>query len=392
MKRFVTGLLLVSLLLGAFACGKATESIPYPTPAPTPTPTPAPMPPVVINMPPTESSKGIFSDGESVPAPVITIQTPSPAPAPTPIADSGQSWSGERMIIRTGNLALVVVDVAQSIEQITKLASNYQGFVVNSNTWRNGERLMGNISIRVAAEHFDAAMGALRGMAVEVNSESTSGQDVTEEYVDLSSKLRNLEAAEAQLLKLMAQAGEVSDILQVQRELTNTRGQIEQTKGRMQYLEQSSSMSLIQVSLEQSKLNVTFTASGKTVKVGQNIRFEPSIGGGISPYSYEWDFGDAKTSTDVAPVHAYKSAGSYNITLKVTDDRGQTASQERNNYIDVLPGWSAGNTVTSAWHGLIALGHVAVDILIWIVYLIPLWVIIGVIVYFAWWRRRRKKA
>jgi len=93
--------------------------------------------------------------------------------------------------------------------------------------------------------------------------------------VDLSAKLHNLEASEEQLLRLMEQAGEVTEILDVQRELSKTRGEIEQTKGRMQYLEQTSAMSLIQVRLEQAELDVTFTASKKTVKTGQDIRFDP---------------------------------------------------------------------------------------------------------------------
>ena len=90
----------------------------------------------------------------------------------------------------------------------------------------------------------------------------------------------------------------MTDILEVQRELTNTRGQIEQTKGRMQYLEQTSTMSLINVSLEQSKLDVKFTASSNRVKTGQDIRFEPRLPAVFAPYSYEWDFGDGSTSTD----------------------------------------------------------------------------------------------
>ena len=83
--------------------------------------------------------------------------------------------------------------------------------------------------------------------------------------------------------------------------------------------------------------------------------------------------------------------GSYTVTLKVTDDRGNTASQERDELHYVLPGWSAGNTASSAWHGLVAFGRVVVDILIWVVYFIPLWIVIGVILYFAWWRRRGRR-
>jgi len=295
------------------------------------------------------------------------------------------------MIVRTGDMSLVVADVSIAIERIAGFAEGYDGYVVSSNSWREGDRLVGNIAIRVDAERFDDAIRALRQLAVEVIQESTSSKDITEEYVDLSAKLHNLEASEEQLLRLMEQAGEVTEILDVQRELSKTRGEIEQTKGRMQYLEQTSAMSLIQVRLEQAELDVTFSASKRTVNTGQDIRFDPQIGGGISPYSYEWDFGDGNTSTDVAPTHAYKSEGSYTVTLKVTDDRGNWDIKERNNYIDVLPGWSAGNTVSSAWSGLATFGRVLVDIIIWAVYFIPLWIVIGVILYFAWWRRRRKK-
>jgi hypothetical protein len=385
MKRFITCLLLVSLLLGAFACAKSS----VPAPAPSTIIAPAP-----------ESSKGtIFagisrSDEQSSPAPVITLPpVPTPTPAPTTnAADSGQSWAGERMIVRTGNIALVVVDIAKAIEQITQLAGSFEGFVVSSNSWKQGDVLAGSIAIRVSAKYFDNAIKALHGMAVDVTSESTSGQDVTEEYVDLSAKLHNLQASEAQLLTLMEKAGTVADILDVQRELTNTRGQIEQTKGRMQYLEQTSAMSLINVNLEQSELNVKFTARNNRVKTGQDVWFEASIAGGISPYNYEWDFGDGSTSTTDTPTHAYKSKGSYTVTLKVTDDKGNTDSQKRDNYITVLPGWSAGNVASSAWQGFLAFGRVVINIVIWLVIFIPLWIVIGVIVYFAWWRRRRKKA
>jgi hypothetical protein len=381
MKRLITGLLLFVLLLGAVACAAPKEAL-------APASTPAPMAPreegVMVEAPPPAAIK------------VPSATAPRPEPAPVPVAevsyDEGQSWATERMIVRTGDMSLVVVDVAVAIEQITALADSYEGYVVSSNSWREGDRLVGAISIRIDAKQFDNAIKALRGMAVETNYESTTSQDVTEEYVDLEAKLHNLEASEAQLLELMKKAGEVEEILEVQRELAKTRGEIEQTKGRMQYLEQTSSMSLINVQLQQAELSVTFSASSKTVKVGQNVRFDPDIGGGISPYSYEWDFGDGNTSTDVAPTHAYKSEGSYNVSLKVTDDRGQTASKERNNYIDVLPGWSAGNTASSAWNGLVIFGRVLLTIIIWIACFIPLWIIIGVILYFTWWRRRKKKS
>jgi len=321
----------------------------------------------------------------------IPVPAPAVPPMEMPETDEESAWSGDRMIVRTGDISLVVSDVADALENIIKLAGDYEGYVVSSNSWRDGNRLVGNIAFRVPAESFDDAVRSLRQMAVEVNSESTSSTDVTEEYVDLTAKLHNLEASEEQLLKLMEQAGSVEEILEVQRELTSTRSQIEQIKGRMQYLEQTSSTSLINVYLEQAELDIDFTASNRRVQEGREVYFTPEIAGGISPFTYEWDFGDGNTSTEASPSYTYRSDGIFNVSLKVTDDRGNTDIRERNSYIEVIPGWSAGIVASGAWNGLVTFGHVIANILIWLGIFSPVWIIILVILYFAWWRRRRRK-
>ncbi|MFC1981199.1 DUF4349 domain-containing protein [Chloroflexota bacterium] len=375
MKRLIAGLILVTFMLVTIACAKAPASVSVEGKG---IPAPAPAPAPVINIP------------RPAPAP-----TPAPRPAPAPVPSGAvevdESWATERMIVRTGNMQLVVADVLAAIERIAGLAGSADGYVVSSSSWREGDRLVGNIAIRVAAERFDDTVIVLRGLAVEVLSESTSSKDVTEEYVDLSAKLKNLEATEIQLLRLMEKAEKVEDILDVQRELSRTREDIERTKGRMQYLERTSATSLINVRLEQAALDVNFSASKKTVKVGQDVYFSPNIAGGISPYSYEWDFGDGNTSTDTAPNHNYKSVGSYTVSLEVTDDRGNTDIKTREAYIGVLPGWSAGNIASSAWNGFVIFGQVLADIFIWIGIFSPVWIVIIGILYLTWWRRRKKK-
>jgi hypothetical protein len=296
------------------------------------------------------------------------------------------------MIVRTGNIQLVVNDVPQTLERIAELAESFDGYVVSSKQWKEGERLAGTITIRVVARYFDDALRALRELAIEVTSESTSAKDVTEEYVDLSAKLKNLEATEEQLLRIMEKAEKVEDVLAVQRELSKVRGEIEQTKGRMQYLERTSETSLIEVRLEQAKLDVNFTASKARVKEGEEVWFDSRVAGGFAPYSYEWDFGDGETSTANSPAHAYKAPGSYTVTLKVTDDKGNTDTETRKDYITVLPGWSAGSVASSAWNGLVTFSHALADIFIWVGIFSPVWVVIGGLVYWFWWRRRRKTA
>jgi len=374
MKRLIMGLILMLCLLVAVSCAGPPPPAPMPAPAPAPAPMPAPTP---TPAPP--------------PEPVRPTQIPiTEEGAVVKMSELGQTWATERMIVRTAAMSLVVVDVPGTIDQITRLAEDFDGYVVSSERWRQEERLFGIITIRVPAEDFGDAMKALRGLAVDVTREETSSKDVTEEYIDLSAKLHNLEATEEQLLRLMEKAEKVEDILNVQRELSKTRGEIEQTKGRMQYLERTSATSLIEVQLEQAELDVRFTADKKRVKEGEKIYFESRVAGGFSPYSYEWDFGDGETSTSEFPAHAYKAAGSYTVSLKVTDDRGNTDTKTRDNYIIVLPGWSAGSIASSAWNGLVTFGHVVANIIIWLGIFSPVWIIIGAGVYWGWYRRRKR--
>lgn len=313
-----------------------------------------------------------------------------PTMAPPPAVPEEPEITLDRLIIRTGYMTIVVEDVSASMEQITSLAATYDGYVVDSRSQQDGDRMVGTIIFRVDANFFNDAILALRNMAVEVTSESTTGQDVTEEYVDLQARLKNLEASEAQLLNLMEQAGTVEEILEVQREVTNTREEIEQIKGRMQYLEQSSATSLIQVSLVHSRLSVEFNANTRVVEEGDKVWFRPEITGGFEPYSYEWDFGDGDTSTEEYPNHEYNKDESFTVTLTVTDDRGNSDTYERVNYITVLPGWDAGSVAESVWHGLVTFGKVLVNIIIGLGIFSPVWIIILIILYFAWWRRRKK--
>jgi len=192
---------------------------------------------------------------------------PAPMPAPMPpsmgeksyiVEDTAQSselggGDTERRIVRTGYMTLEVKDISTAINDISMLATQINGYVVSSSKQGDEDRLSGRISIRVPVERFEETLDKLRKMAIEVPYESTEGRDVTEEYSDLKAQLRNLEATEAQYLELLKKADKVEDILKVQRELSNVRGQIERTKGRIQYLERTSDMALIEVSLQQTR-------------------------------------------------------------------------------------------------------------------------------------------
>ncbi len=154
------------------------------------------------------------------------------------------------MIVRSGDISLVVTDVTRSRDEIARLAVSLDGYVVSSRIWGEEQDTRGSISIRVPDEKFEQTLAELRSLAVRVTAESTNSRDITEEYVDLGSRLKNAEATESQYLALLEKAGDVDDILNIYERLSRIRSEIEQLKGRMQYLERTASMSLITAQLE----------------------------------------------------------------------------------------------------------------------------------------------
>ena len=159
----------------------------------------------------------------------------------------------DRKIVRNGYMTLEVNDITEAVVSITGVANGLGGYVVSSSKQGDKDITYGHISIRVPSDRFDTALSQIRKLAISVPNESTNSQDVTEEYTDLQAQLRNLEATEAQYLELLKKAEKVEDILAVQRELSNVRGQIEQTKGRIQYLDRTTDMALINVDLQKTK-------------------------------------------------------------------------------------------------------------------------------------------
>lgn len=154
-----------------------------------------------------------------------------------------------RLIVRNASVIIYVDDVAKATDAVVALATEMGGYVVNSRLSGEATRQAGAASIRVPVDKFEDALERIRSLASRVDSENTDAKDVTEEYVDLQARVRNLQATEAQYKRLMDRATTVDDVIKVQKQLTDVQGQIEQLQGRLQYLGQTSSTSLINVTI-----------------------------------------------------------------------------------------------------------------------------------------------
>jgi hypothetical protein len=174
-----------------------------------------------------------------------------------------QDGARERIIIRTADMAIVVVDTEEAMNTITQMVTENGGWVVSSSVFQYAENAKtGSMNVRIPSDGFESFLDAVSGMAVETTRISTSGQDVTEEYVDLSSRLANLEATADRVRNFLDEARTVEEALEVNQELSRLEGEIEVIKGRMQYLEQSSAYSMISIELTPDVLSQPLEVGG----------------------------------------------------------------------------------------------------------------------------------
>jgi hypothetical protein len=164
----------------------------------------------------------------------------------------------DRIVIRNGNISIIVDDPIATMNQITGMAEAQGGYVISSNVYQTQsdqglEIPEATVSIRIPAENFSSTMAEVRGLVqdaeLDIISENTSAQDFTQDYTDLQSRKTNLEAAADQLNTFMDRATTTEDVLAVYNQLTQVTGELELIKGQIQYYEQSDAFSSISVTL-----------------------------------------------------------------------------------------------------------------------------------------------
>lgn len=164
----------------------------------------------------------------------------------------------ERMIIKNAELSIIVIDPETALEDVTTMTESMAGYIVTSSTSISYTSLGNpvkyvNITLRVPAEKLTSALTQIKSLVenskTDVVYENITGRDVTEEYTDLSARLKNAELAEAELANLLENAYDTTDVLNIYRELKAVREEIEVLKGRMQYLQESAAMSSVSLTI-----------------------------------------------------------------------------------------------------------------------------------------------
>ncbi len=200
-------------------------------------------------------SKAERAPGEPPPAPAVAAQPAAgggPSLVASAFAQGGSPTEVARRIIRTAELSVETDAPEVAARKVSALADAKGGFVVSSDTSRStdadgAESVLTTVVFRVPVAAFDDTLLAVRALGTRVSSEKVTGQDVTEEYVDLEARIRAQRAVEEQYLSVLKDAKAITDILAVQQKLGEVRTEIERAEGRRRFLESQTSLSTITV-------------------------------------------------------------------------------------------------------------------------------------------------
>lgn len=166
----------------------------------------------------------------------------------------GQAATIDRKIIKAAEVNVLVEDSDIAIDRLTQVVGDVGGYIISSRVWyqphHDGESYKyATITLGIPVDQFELAMRRVRGLAIKVVDENASGEDVTDQFVDLQSRLTNLEATQARIQSFLEDAKTVDEALRINQELAQIEAQIEEVKGRMNYLSDRSAFSTITVTI-----------------------------------------------------------------------------------------------------------------------------------------------
>ncbi|MBU5213155.1 MULTISPECIES: DUF4349 domain-containing protein [Heyndrickxia] len=158
--------------------------------------------------------------------------------------------SQSRMVIYNATLDMEVKKITQVQEQITQMVKQLGGYIVEQNMSQNTEeRKDSSLTIRIPQEQFHSFLNKVKKLGVKTENQNISGQDVTEEYVDLTSRLKAKQLVEKRLTTFMNEAKDTKTLLEISNELAKVQEEIETIQGQMKYLENQTSLSTVTINL-----------------------------------------------------------------------------------------------------------------------------------------------
>jgi len=166
----------------------------------------------------------------------VALETPPPP-----------SQTTSQKIIKTGNLRFETQELEKTHQKILAAVQKVNGYVQRDNTGKNYNSQYHNLTVRIPSENFDTVIAAISDGVSFFEEKTISQRDVTEEFVDLNARLKAKRTLEKRYLELLSKAKNVKEMLEIERELSKIREEIEAREGRLKYLQSQVSESTITI-------------------------------------------------------------------------------------------------------------------------------------------------
>jgi hypothetical protein len=195
--------------------------------------------------------------------------------------------AADRKIVRNADLTMEVASTYEAQHRVSSIAEAHGGFVVNSESKQResadpAQRTVDfKVMVRIPADQYGVALDEIKKLASNVLEEKSTGQDVTEEFIDLEARIKTQKALETQFLEIMQRANKIEDALEVQRQIAEVRTEIEKLEGRKRFLENRSSLATITVNIQAPRPIIATTPTGFGHSVREAISDSIELGSGL---------------------------------------------------------------------------------------------------------------
>ena len=153
----------------------------------------------------------------------------------------------QRQLIKNGQLSFETTDVKKTKIEINNLCDGLKAYVSSETQNNSGDRINYSQVIRVPANQFDNLLSKIESLASKVDDKNITTEDVTEEFIDLTARLKTKKELESRYREILTQAKTVSDILAIESQIGSVRAEIESTEGRLHYIQNQVSLSTLTV-------------------------------------------------------------------------------------------------------------------------------------------------
>lgn len=173
----------------------------------------------------------------------------------------------EQKIIKTGDIRFETNDLGETYSQMTTAVKKHNAIIQNDTEGKDYGSVFRKIIVRVPSKNFDLFLSDISKGVAYFDNKEISSQDVTEEYIDIDARLKAKKVLESRYLELLKKANKVTEMLEIEKQLSAIREEIEAKEGQLRYMQSQISMSTITIEFYKTVAN----EGGATISYGSKI-------------------------------------------------------------------------------------------------------------------------